>query len=184
VLDTRRRSTYALSVSANRDRKPVGPEEGRANVRALYVSQLETAGRARDEALREADGHLDRIARLIPDALKAGLSLTDVARITGVSRPTLYQLRARYGESHANLRIAVLQAVQNTDGSLAALVRELDRPEAELWPVLQDFIDGDALELEPTDEEEPKPAFLLTPKGYALIEVLFELEDEAEIEQR
>ena len=171
-------------MSRKPDRKPLGPEESRANVRALYVSQLEAAGGARARALREAEGHLDRIARLIPDAVNAGLSLTDVARITGVSRPTLYQLRARYGESHAHLRLAVLQAVTTSDGSLASMVRALGRPEGDLWPVLTDFMDAGALDLEPLDDEEgePQPAFQLTQKGEHLMDWLFEMEDEAERE--
>jgi len=166
-------------VSEREDRKLAGPEESRANVRALYVSQLEAAGGARAKALREADDYVDRIARLMPDALTSGLSLTDVARITGVSRPTLYQLRARYGESHTHLRLAILQAISSSDGSLAAVLRALGRPEGEAWPVLRDLVDADVLEVEPIEAEDgPHPGFLLTPKGHDVIDWLIELEDE------
>lgn len=172
-------------MSAEPDRKQVGPEESRANVRALFVSQLESAGGARAQALREAEEHLDRIARLIPDAVDSGLSLTDVARITGVSRPTLYQLRARYGKSHAHLRLAVLQAVCDGDGALPAMARKLGRPKGDLWPVAWDLVDAGALEAEPLEDEEgPQPEFLLTPKGHDLMAWLFEMEDEAEREGR
>jgi DNA-binding MarR family transcriptional regulator len=58
---------------------------------------LEQAGSARDVALSQADAELDRIAELLPGALSAGLSLSEIARITGVSRPTLYELQRRRG---------------------------------------------------------------------------------------
>ena len=164
------------------DKKPAGREETRAQARAVFVSQLESAGRARQAALRQADDQLDRIARVLPDAATAGLSVTDVARITGVSRPTLYQLRARYGESHRHLRLAVLRAVTTTDGTLKAIVRSLGRPEKDLWPVLQDFVDGDVLDVDPyEDEDGTQPAFVLTQKGDVLMDVWhFEEADESE----
>ena len=179
-------SLTLASMSAEHREKSAGPEESRATVRALYVSQLEAAGSARFEALRQADAHLDRIARLIPDAANAGLSVTDVARITGVSRPTLYQLRARYGESHRHLRLAVLHAVTNTDGSLNAIVRSVGRPKGDISRVLWDFVDGGVLEVEPVEDEEgTEPAFLLTPKGDVLMDVWhYEEDDEAESDAR
>jgi hypothetical protein len=157
--------------SGEPDRKHVGPEESRANARAVYVSQLEAAGGARVQALREADDQLDRIARILADAVNAGLSLTDVARITGVSRPTLYQLRARYGDSHADLRMAILQAVADAGcASLGQLVETLGRPQGDLWPVLRDYVETGAVELEPSDDEEPQPTFSLTEKGDVLLQ--------------
>ena len=159
------------SMSAEHREKSAGPQESRANVRALYVSQLEAAGSARSEALRQADAHLDRIARLIPDAVNSGLSLTDVARVTGVSRPTLYQLRARYGDSHADLRMALLQVVADAgSASLPQLVDGLGRPQAELWPVLRDYVDAGVLDVEPSAGEKPQPTFSLTEKGDVLLQ--------------
>jgi hypothetical protein len=168
-------------MAGTADEKPRGREETRANVRALYVSQLEAAGAARAEALRAADDQLDRIARVLPEALKGGLSVTEVARITGVSRQTLYQLRARYGESHRHLRLGVLYAVGHTNGSLKAVGRSLGRSEGELWPVLTDFLDAGVLELEPLEEDEhgPQPAFRMTEKAEILMDVWHEEEDEA-----
>jgi Homeodomain-like domain len=165
-------------------RKPMGREGGRANVRASYVSLLEATGEARAEALREADGHLDRIARLLRDALSVGLSVTDVARITGVSRPTLYQLRARYGKSHTELRLAVLQAVSSGHQSLKDIVRALGRPEADLWPILTDFVDAGAFVLDPFENEEgTQAAFFLTDKGELILDVLL-MEEDADTEGR
>jgi hypothetical protein len=46
-------------------------EKGKATVRALHLSELEAAGAARARALAEADKQLDRVARLLPDALTA-----------------------------------------------------------------------------------------------------------------
>ena len=70
-----------------------------ALVRGLHLSELQAAGAARAVALHQAELELDRVARLLPDALQAGISLAEIARVAGVSRPTLYELRARYGGS-------------------------------------------------------------------------------------
>ena len=74
-------------------------EKGKALVRALHLSELVATSKAREVALHEAEAQFDRIARLLPDALKGGISMTEIARVTGISRPTLYELRARYGGS-------------------------------------------------------------------------------------
>jgi hypothetical protein len=86
-------------------------EKGKATVRALHLSELEAAGAARARAIAEADKQLDRVARLLPDALSGGLSLSEIGRVARVSRQTLYELRARYSDSDGDLRLAVLQSV-------------------------------------------------------------------------
>ena len=73
-------------------------------------------GAARELALLQAEQQLDRLARLLPNALAGGLSLAEISRVTGVSRPTLYELKARYDDSDADLRLAVLQAVARNPG--------------------------------------------------------------------
>ena len=84
----------------------------------------------------------------------------------------LGQLRARYGESHRHLRLAMLHAVTNSDGSLNAIVRSVGRPKGDISRVLWDFVDGGVLEVEPVEDEEgTEPAFLLTPKGDVLMDV-------------
>src|SRR5687768_12447410 len=92
-----------------RDRR--GLERGRAAVRALHLDNLEKAGADRAAALRLVDEHLDRIAQMLPLALQAGISLSEISRVTGVSRPTLYELRGRYADSPGDLELAVLQSV-------------------------------------------------------------------------
>lgn len=86
-------------------------EKGQAVVRGLHISELEAAGERRALALRQADEELDRVARLLPDALAAGLTVAEIARVTGISRPTLYELRGRYASDGGDVRLAVLQAV-------------------------------------------------------------------------
>jgi hypothetical protein len=65
-------------------------EKGKATVRALHLSELESAGRARAGALAEAEKQLDRVARLLPDAVGGGLSLSEIAgrRSTSYGRVT------------------------------------------------------------------------------------------------
>jgi Homeodomain-like domain len=107
----------------------------------LHARGLAEAGAARAIALEEADKQLDRIARLLHDALQGGVSMTEIARVTGISRQTLYELRGRYGDT-ADLRFAVLQSLATQGPSAAWRVAEhVGRPEAEVHALLAEFID-------------------------------------------
>ena len=142
-------------------------EKGRALVRSLHLSELQAAGAARAVALHEADVQLDRVARLLPDVLAGGLSLTEISRVTGVSRPTLYELRGRYSDSPQDLRLAVLQAIASR-GTLtpAGLYELLGGRSAERERIVGDLQDQDIIEFEIDDE----PYYVLTHGGFALLE--------------
>jgi hypothetical protein len=158
-------------MPAKHRKDQVGREQRRATVRALHVAELEAAGNSRAEALSEADQQLDRIAQILPHALNAGLTVTDVGRVTGVSRPTLYQLRGRYSDAPGHLRVAVLQAVASLGvAPLDALVSALGRPSEDFWPILSEFVDTQVMEVAPTEEEDPQPAFSLSANGHLLVE--------------
>jgi transposase-like protein len=110
-------------------------------IKSLHARGLAEAGAARAAALEEAERQLDRIARLLHDALQGGVSMTEIARVTGVSRQTLYELRGRYGDT-ADLRFAVLQSLATQGESTARHVAEhLGRPEAEVEPLLAQLVD-------------------------------------------
>lgn len=142
-------------------------EKGRALVRTLHLSELQTAGAARAVALHEADVQLDRVARLLPDALAGGLSLTEISRVTGVSRPTLYELRGRYSDSPGDLRLAVLQAIASR-GTLTpdALYELLGGRSPERETIVRDLQEQDIIDFEFDDEA----FYVLTPGGFALLE--------------
>jgi hypothetical protein len=151
-------------------------------VRALHESELQAAGAARAVALQEADQQLDRIARLLPDALAGGLTLSGVSQITGVSRPTLYQLRGRYSDSVGDVRFALLQTIAIRQPVLISdLCTQLARPESEVWKIAQEFVTDGSIELD-IPHEGDEPAFLLLAHGYETLETWEFAEDEAEIE--
>ena len=60
-------------------------EKARGVMRGLHLGALEEAGHARGAALEEADQQLQRIGRLLMDALDAGLTMAEIGRLTGVS---------------------------------------------------------------------------------------------------
>ena len=66
---------------------PGGPrasDQGRTRrgvVRALYTSELTAIANVRRDALAVAEKQLDKLARLLPDALAAGLTLSEVSRL-------------------------------------------------------------------------------------------------------
>ena len=150
-------------------------EKGRAAARSVHLAELESVGAARAAALTAADKHLDRIARLLPDALKAGLTLVEIARITGVSRPTLYELRGRYGESASDLRLAVLQALA-TRGPLPfeELLKDFGRSRKEFERTLESFGQDGLIEYVPLDDEDGGPAVELSGEGFERLEHWFE----------
>lgn len=123
-------------------------EKGKASVRALHLSELSAAGEARARALAEAEKHLDRVARLLPDALSGGLSLSEIARVAGVSRQTLYELKARYSASDGDLRLAVLQSVAWMQPATAHEVAEhLGRDVGDVARMLSGFASEDLLDV-------------------------------------
>jgi hypothetical protein len=148
-------------------------EKGKALVRALHLSELAAASKARELALHEAESQFDRVARLLPDALNGGISMTEIARVTGISRPTLYELRARYGGSVGDLRLAILQAIiANHAVTVAALSERLGRPSKDISLVVEEFLSGDLLheDVEEVGPEEWEQRFYVTSNGLAFLE--------------
>lgn len=148
-------------------------EKGKALVRALHLSELAATSKARELALHEAETQFDRIARLLPDALKGGISMTEIARVTGISRPTLYELRGRYGGSVGDLRLAILQAVITSNAvTVAQLVERLSRPRDDIDLVVDEFLGGELLEMEPEEvgEDEWEQQLHLTLEGLRFLE--------------
>jgi DNA-binding MarR family transcriptional regulator len=161
-------------------------EKGKALARAVQASELQAAGDARELALHEADLQLERIARLLPNALQAGLNLSEIARITRVSRPTLYELKARYTEG--NISLAILQSVASRGPiTLGDLADHLGRVPSEVQSGAKDLVDSGQLDWEPIewlDTGEHELAYSVTSKGLAALEAWEFLEDEAEAEGR
>ena len=137
-------------------------------VRGLHLSELQAAGAARAVALHQADVELDRVARLLPDALQAGISLAEIARVAGVSRPTLYELRARYGGTVGDMRLAVLQALA-THGALSPdeVAERVGGDDEERARVLADYVDK---YVEVWPDEDGNAAYEITPNGLDLLE--------------
>lgn len=69
-------------------------EKGKSVVRALHLTELEDAGEARSVAADRAKVEREVIRSLLPGSLQVGLSLSEISRVTGVSRPTLYAWKA------------------------------------------------------------------------------------------
>ena len=67
----------------------------RARSAGPYIAELHELGERRRAALEEADAALRRVQELLPGALDAGLTITEVAQLSAVSRPTLYGFRER-----------------------------------------------------------------------------------------
>ncbi len=158
-------------------------EKGRALVRGLHLSELQAAGAARSLALHQAELELDRVARLLPDALQAGISLAEISRVAGVSRPTLYELRARYGGSVGDMRLAVLQTLAN-HGAMGPdeIAERVGGDDQERARVLADYVDR---EVDVDAGEDGGPVYLITPTGLDLLEhwTFAEIEEEREREE-
>ena len=74
--------------------------------------------------------------------------MAEIARVTGVSRQTLYELRGRYGDT-ADLRLAVLQAILTQwPAALDDLAEHLKRPASEIKPLVDELMDQELVELD------------------------------------
>jgi multidrug efflux pump subunit AcrA (membrane-fusion protein) len=61
------------------------------------AARLEAHGARRDAALTAAHAELEELRRLVPLALRAGLRKSDIARLTGLGRPTIDRYARRGG---------------------------------------------------------------------------------------
>jgi hypothetical protein len=164
---------YSMRSMATKREDMLRHEKGKALVRALHLSELQAAGAARGLALHEADQQLDKIARLLPDALQGGISMTEIARVTNVSRPTLYELRGRYSGSVGDLRLAILQAVITRNAVTAEqLAERLGRPCKDINLVVDEFLSSELLheDVEQVGEGEWEQQLCLTLKGLESLE--------------
>jgi hypothetical protein len=157
----------------NRERT-VRREKGKALVRALHLTELAAAGQARSLALHEADEQLDRIGRLLPGALQGGISMTEIARITDVSRPTLYELRGRYGGSIGDVRFALLQAIATRQPVTREELQEDFGETQGFEQVLSEFERHGFIEYDVTpagaEGHEATLIVLMAPDGYQTLE--------------
>jgi hypothetical protein len=102
-------------------------ETANGALRALYLGTFADAGRRRAEALREADAQLDRLCRLLPNAVAAGIGIAEISRVADVSRPTLHKLLPRGLDKPRDIRLGVLQATLG--GATAREISKIVR-----WP--------------------------------------------------
>ncbi len=131
-------------------------EKGKALVRAMYLAEFQAAAAIRAVALDKANDQLDRIARALPDALNAGLSLAEIARSAGVSRQTLYELKPRYDPS-GDVHLAVLQTIATRQPiSVQELAQQLNRSVGDVDLVVEGFVAGGLVDLAmaPGNEDE------------------------------
>jgi DNA invertase Pin-like site-specific DNA recombinase len=66
-----------------------------ADDRERLIAQLREHGARRRAAEATSAEELERIARLIPAAIEAGIPKREIARLTGVSRPTIDAILSR-----------------------------------------------------------------------------------------
>jgi DNA-binding phage protein len=157
-------------------------EQGKALVRSMHLAEIQAAGAARAAALHEAEAQLDRIAKALPAAIDAGISMAELARGAGVSRQTLYELRGRYGSS-ADLELAVLQVLA-TKGPLTVdgVAEAVGRSAREVQRITDGLLGGgDAEWVEAySDELGDHPALHLTADGRWTLEGWWHVEEERE----
>ena len=109
---------------------------------------------------------------MLPNALDAGLSLSEISRVTGVSRPTLYELRARYGGHERDLRLAVFQTIASAGRATGSDVTEhIGRPSSDISGVLEQLVDQNLLDVDFNDDAgNPAMEYRLTDSGFAALE--------------
>lgn len=136
--------------------------------------ELQSAGESRALALEQADQQLERIALRLPEALAAGLSITEIARTSGVSRQTLYELKARHGNV-GDVRLAALQTVlMYSPITTEKIAEQLQRSEAEIGPLVTAFFHEELIDLDTSrrsvESGEVEPGWRGTPLGLEALE--------------
>lgn len=145
------------------------PFRRRVGFRLEVAPPLGAIAQARAAALREADEQLQRIGRLLPDALDAGISIAHAGRVTGVSRPTLYELRAKYGDGAIDFNFTVLDTIARRGSLRASELKH--RLGDSAWSHVLDLQRQGLLELEPEATPAGDAALVgLTHQGFELLE--------------
>jgi DNA-binding MarR family transcriptional regulator len=151
-------------------------ERSKALARAGHLAELQAAGAARAVALHEAEVQLERIAQRLPEALSAGLSVAEVARSVGVSRQTVYELKARYGDV-GDLRLAVLQAILLLSPATTSDIAErLSRDGSEVGPIIDELLEREWIDFDveqriyASDDAEAVQVWSCTPAGLQAFE--------------
>jgi excisionase family DNA binding protein len=139
--DLRRRSRQAASLQ-----------------HALYRNELAEMGRVRREAQAAALAAERRIAESLPPALNAGVSIVEAARITGLSRPTIYKMLESGGSEDARTRAAFEELAGLLAEATAALGRDA---------LLHDL----AERLEVDQSEAARRLMVVGPYGWRLAEL-------------
>ena len=92
----------------DRDRRA---RNGRLALQALHRKELGDSGRRIQQSREAAQHELDRIAAFLPGARHAGMTMSEISQLTGLSRPTLYELQNRGGAGTPDVTLAVLSAL-------------------------------------------------------------------------
>ena len=140
-------------------------------MRAIYLGEAASIGVRRAEALRVAEEELDKLARLLPNAIDAGISISEIARVADVSRPTLYELRARYSENWRYVLLGVLQATL-AGGSSGEIAERIGRPLSQVEALLGQLEDQDFVFSEDVEYPEGEKGWIwrMSMKGLTALE--------------
>lgn len=76
------------------------PKHPWSDLRSHYRAVLGRYAHERDLALAEAEKATRDLTETLPQALEAGVSVVDVAQLTGLSRPTIYRMLAGARKEH------------------------------------------------------------------------------------
>ncbi len=77
----------------------------------LHRHELTESGLRIREGREATQRELERIAAFLPGARHAGLTMSEISQLTGLSRPTLYQLQNGHSTDQQDVTRAVLSAL-------------------------------------------------------------------------
>ena len=101
------------------------------------------------------------------------MGLSEISRAVDVSRPTLYQLRARYSDNPGDVRLAVLQETIGGK-TVEAIVEAVKRRRSEIEQVLADLEEHGWIRTPTPDDydyaDEDPGDWVMTVEGLAALE--------------
>jgi DNA-binding phage protein len=145
----------------------------RALVRNLSRQALEEAGERLAVAQQRADHEFELIAQHIAGAIGVGLSISEIARLTGLSRPKVYELRDRYRPADGELEMRVLAQLAASGGlSTEQLADQLDESLARLREAIEALEARTHVRLALTyyDASDPTELYRIAPDAYPTLE--------------
>lgn len=145
----------------------------RALVKELHREALSEEGQRLQALQEQTEQGMGRLGYRVVAALQAGFSVSEVAKLSGVSRSKVYELRDLYGAQFDDLDMRALARLAAGGGmTVDGLAEQLERPVDQVSALVNQLLERQLVRVAITqyDGGNPEAWFRLTADGMRAVE--------------